>query len=101
MKEVTAYMPDCCNKAMLSKSSAIRHERRCPHNPQNRACPTCANYTTEKETYYNPYHNGDPGSTDYDYDTYWCDHDTECPKEITDIKMSCENWKPLVAVKEG
>lgn len=43
MEQITAYKPKCCNRAYMSKYSAIRHERKCPKNPDNRACQTCKN----------------------------------------------------------
>ena len=97
---IKAYKPTCCNKAYMKKSSAVRHEKKCPKNIANRACQTCRHRTESTETYYNPYHGGDCGSADYDYKYWWCEiHEMQisflanvdgigmCPK------MNCEHWE--------
>jgi hypothetical protein len=93
MQEVVAYKPDCCNKAMLSKKSALRHERSCPHNIRNRGCITCQYFEVESETYYNPVHYGNPGSTDYEYDIYLCILDPDNPVGTSKAKTLCGSWK--------
>ena len=99
MKEITAFKPDCCNKAMLTKSSALRHERKCPKNPANKSCPTCRYYSETEETVYNPFHYGDPGSTDYEVMVRWCDFDEDDPVKLTGEnefngweRKDCPNW---------
>lgn len=104
MQEITAYKPKCCNRAYMSKSSAIRHERNCPNNPDNRACQTCKHKSEEWETVYNRYHNGNPGSTDYDVKYWWCEHFEKridkysCTFDENDMsemlpRMNCEFWE--------
>lgn len=97
---IKAYKPICCNKAYMKKSSAVRHEKKCPKNIANRACQTCRHRTESTETYYNPYHNGDCGSTDYDYKYWWCEiHEMKISfsANVDGIgikpKMNCEHWK--------
>ena len=98
---ISAYKPSCCNKAYISKSSAVRHEKKCPKNPKNRACQTCKHRIETTETYYNPYHNGDCGSTDYDYKCWWCEiHDMKIDSFSANVdgigmqpKMNCEHWE--------
>lgn len=105
MEQITAYKPKCCNLAYMSKYSAIRHERKCPKNPDNRACQTCKHKSEEWKTVYNPCHGGDPGSTDYDVKYWWCDH---FEKEIDKYsgtfyddeatmppRMNCEFWEGI------
>ena len=98
-EKIQAYKPVCCNKAFLYKSSAERHEKRCPHNPQNKACQTCLHKIMLSETFYNPYHNGNPGSTDYDVPYWFCDvYEKEISKYEDDgktisLKMNCEKWE--------
>jgi hypothetical protein len=41
MHEVTAYQCDSCGKVLKYKSSAVRHEKHCKHNPAVKACATC------------------------------------------------------------
>ena len=90
--EVTAYKPYCCNRAMLSKKSARRHEKLCLKNPNNRACPTCEFLSAEMETYYNPHHNGDPGSTDREYKIEYCSADPDNPVAHIEYKRDCPKW---------
>lgn len=87
----------------MSKQSAIRHESNCPKNPENRACQTCKHKSEELETVYNPYHDGDPGSTDYDVKCWWCEHFEkmidrmaeffENPNWYIEPRMNCEFWE--------
>lgn len=98
-EKIQAYKPVCCNKAFLYKSSAERHEKRCPNNPQNKACQTCLHKIVLSETVYNPYHNGNPGSTDYDVSYWFCNvYEKEISKYANDgktirLKMNCEKWE--------
>lgn len=41
MKEITAYQCDHCGKVFALKQSAKRHEAKCYHNPENKACRSC------------------------------------------------------------
>ena len=103
MEQITAYKPKCSNRAHMSKYSATRHERKCPKNPDNWACKTCKHQSEEWETVYNPYHGGNPGSTDYDVKYWWCDYyDKEIdrdarffenPNEHIEPQMNCEFWE--------
>ena len=98
---IKAYKPICCKKAYMKKSSAVRHEKKCPKNIANCACQTCLHRTESTETYYNPYHNGDCGSTDYDYKYWWCEiykmqieRYSSNNDGITMLpRMNCEHWK--------
>lgn len=98
---IKAYKPICCNKVYMKKSSAVRHEKKCPKNIANRACQTCLHRTESTETYYNPHHNGDPGSTDYDYKYWWCEiHKMQIERNSINIdgmtmlpRMNCEHWE--------
>lgn len=98
---ITAYKPICCNKAFMSKSSAIRHEKKCRKNVANRACQTCKHRIVATETYYNPYHGGDCGSTDFEYDYWWCEiHEKQIDTGALNTlgllmlpKMHCEHWE--------
>lgn len=98
---IKAYKPICCNKAYIHKSSAIRHEKSCRKNINNRACDTCKHRTKGTETYYNPYHGGDCGSTDFDYEYLWCEiHKMQIDNYSINIgamtmlpKTNCEHWE--------
>jgi hypothetical protein len=44
-------------------------------------CQNCKHYEKTMETFYNPCHGGNPGSTDYDYPVHWCgDKEIEQPR---------------------
>lgn len=93
METVTAYKPCCCSKAMLSKASVMRHERKCLKNPSNQACPTCEFLHKESVTHY---HFMEP--PEYDVLAFYCTVDEESPEELGEdwdpkFKRDCENWK--------
>lgn len=48
-REVKAYGCEykCGKKVVLSKKSMIDHETRCFHNPEKKACVTCAHFERE------------------------------------------------------
>jgi hypothetical protein len=85
----------------MKKSSAVRHEKKCPKNIANRACQTCRHRTESTETFYNPYHDGDCGSTDYDYKYWWCEiHKMQIDSYSINAdgmtmkpRMNCEHWE--------
>ena len=79
-----------CGYCRKGRGSVIAHEKRCFHNPKSKACQTCGFFSVEWETFYNPYHGGDPGSTDYDYKVRYCRFLEEGPLEL---RRDCENWK--------
>lgn len=100
---IGAYRPKCCNKAYIYKRNAVQHEKKCPHNPDNKACQTCKHRIIYYETVYNRNHGGNPGSTDYDFKYWWCEY---LEKEINKYagmfgddpdkiapKMNCECWE--------
>ena len=96
--EIKAWKPSCCNRAYMSKGSAVRHERNCPKNPVNQACQTCIFLMVDYNTVYNPYHNGIPGSTDYEIEYWWCKKLGRCIRTYPDgnsilPKKHCELWK--------
>lgn len=101
MEIVSAYKPKCCKKAYLLKGSASRHEKNCAYNPDNKACATCGHCSYESDTVYNPFHGGDPGSTDYEEYYYWCDQHEKVisqypngkkPEECLSYQKHCINW---------
>lgn len=47
MHEVKRYHCDHCTKVLSKKSDMVKHERRCPRNPESRSCGTCL-YLTYK-----------------------------------------------------
>ena len=63
------------------------HERICYRNPARRTCQTCANRKETTETVYNPYHGGDPGSTDYERSVRYCEADIDISENM---KHDCE-----------
>lgn len=107
MEEIKAWKPKCCNKAYIRKGSATRHERRCPHNPDNKACATCGYNTEESNTVYVPPHPGhNYGDDDYDEYYRWCGfHEKEITKweregETIPPQIYCEHWIPKEEQKE-
>lgn len=90
MEKVQAYKCDHCSMTSIYSSSVKRHERQCYKNPENHQCATCAFHSVELETVYNPYHGGDPGSTDYEVKFHYCA--AVCDK-VEQPVINCRNWK--------
>ncbi len=100
MKKITAYQCDFCPKHYLYKSSAVRHEKRCYLNPQNKACLTCGNYLRSRNTVYVPPYDGNPGSSDYDVTVYYCQSSGKSFTEDNinkrqEFQHDCKNWIPI------
>ena len=85
-----------CGKTRKAKATITNHERTCFENPKRRACQTCGNRLTNRETSYNRNHGGDPGSTDHEYLVVYC----EAKKERLDgvcgsgHVFNCGLWRP-------
>jgi hypothetical protein len=92
MKEVKAYQCSFCTYYRKTKSSVLRHEESCYHNPKNKACATCVYNVVDTDTVYNPYHGGDPGSTDYDVSYNWCEKKSITLEKGT-LCMRCDLWE--------
>ena len=100
---IQAYKPKCCNKAYMYKGNAIQHEKKCPYNPDNKACQTCKHRSVYYETVYNRHHNGNPGSTDYEIKCWWCEHFEKEINKYAEMygentnkiapKKNCEYWE--------
>lgn len=90
MAEITeAWKCSYCNMTSMSKSSVLRHERK--SCSRHRACGVCRFFVETTETVYNPNHGGDPGSTDYEMQVWWCDStDAEIPHKV----CNCEKFEP-------
>lgn len=102
MEEIKAYKPSCCNKAYMHRWSALRHEKKCFRNPNNKACLTCGNFMTEYNTVYVPPH-GDQnyGDADYDERINYCNYDeyvigTDLHKNgHKPFQHHCPHWIPI------
>ena len=89
-----------CGKGVLTSKSAMKkHEERCLYNPVRRACITCANLGTDYETIYNPYHGGNPGSTDTEVRYNFCkaDDDIDLSEKLI---CDCEKHLDTAPAKE-
>lgn len=107
MEQIEAWKPKCCNKVFLYKGNARRHERNCPHNPDNKACATCGHNYAESETkYIPPYPGNNPGDNDVEIGYYWCNyHEKEISKYFFDEnalqpQKNCEHWIPKEVSEE-
>lgn len=71
----------------------VKHEKhQCWWNPDKRACASCEHQKHDFETVYNPDNGGNPGSTDYDVKTCWCEvYETDLynPKNL---KNNCQGY---------
>ena len=83
----------CGQKHSLDRDWIIVHEELCFANPGTKSCKTCKHSDFIFETVYNPYHGGDPGSTDYEEQRWYCNKDIK-DYPTSDCKL-WENKKPL------
>ena len=101
MEEIRAFKPKCCSKAYLHRWSALRHEKKCFKNPDNKACLTCGNFKTDYNTVYVPPH-GDQnyGDADYDVKYSYCEVDgtilgnpmQEVDGSYKPFQTNCKHW---------
>lgn len=100
MNEIKAYSCEHCNKYYKkTKKSVENHELSCFANPVNRACQSCQHNERVSQTVYNPFHLGNPGSTDYDTWLNWCNnYDIELEKGT--LKSNCPAWKAKIDIEE-
>lgn len=92
MKQILAYKCDWCDFVRRSPRNVKRHESRCHDNPDNRSCKTCRHWSVDYQTVYNPYHGGEPGSTDYEVKYAYC---TAKYKEMEGMQwvQHCDLWE--------
>jgi hypothetical protein len=100
MNEIKAYSCEHCNKYYKkTKKSVENHEEICFANPINRACQSCQHNERVSRTVYNPFHGGNPGSTDYDTQINWCNKlDIELDRYA--LRKDCLSWEPKIDIEE-
>lgn len=93
-RKITAYACkfNCGQRVVTNKNSMKLHETRCFANPETKSCKTCSHLKRDSQTYYNPYHGGNPGSTDYEIPYLYCELDEEDSKKFK-LKTNCKNYK--------
>lgn len=96
MNQVKAYQCEFCHRKVgMNKQHIKKHEFLCFHNPQRRACQTCGNFSTSRETVYDRHHGGDPGSSDYEVEVQWCGaKDKDIGKMFPRERYDCRDWTP-------
>lgn len=87
---------DCGRRLTKSRSYMTAHEKVCFHNPERRACQTCAHFSLGSDTVYNPYHGGNPGSTDFEVNFNYCFAKEE---ELKERQFNCPQWEPSEAIR--
>jgi hypothetical protein len=98
--KITAYKCQfLCKRVRANKSHIIAHEKVCFNNPANRACQTCEYYKEDWDTFYNPDHGGNPGSTDYEVKYKYCSaiDDFDIINE-SGLQHDCVYWKAEDAI---
>lgn len=98
MKEIVVYQCEFCEKKIYkTKSSAIRHEKRCYANPVNKACRTCKHAIKDSDTVYvQPHGDQNYGDADYDIDYIYCeitDNFLYHPEKPCEFKNNCSHWE--------
>ena len=91
MREVRAFACSfgCRRNVLTSKKRMQEHEERCFYNPKNRACQTCGNLEKTTETVYDPYHGGNPGSSDWERMIEYCSAEIDIGGQY---KNNCDMW---------
>lgn len=90
-EKISAYKPKCCSKAMMTKGSALRHERNCLRNPDNKACMTCSYLRKDSIEIEGNIYEGIHLPTYYDEFYYYCELD-EIEQQY-ELKRDCKKWK--------
>lgn len=97
-EKIEAYKPKCCKKLYFSKYSAIRHEKQCFCNPDNKACLSCGNFITDFNTVYvRPTPGNNPGDDDYEQRYNYCEHNGKSFGHglgEQEWVSNCKNWIP-------
>lgn len=105
MEEIKAYKPKCCKKLYFSKYSALRHEKKCFCNPDNKACLSCGNFMTDYNTVYvRPQGDGNYGDDDYEQRYNYCECTGKTFGNETDEqqwKRDCCQWIPKAVTHEN
>lgn len=102
MDEIKAYKPSCCPKAYIHKGSAIRHEKKCFKNSNNKACLSCGNFKTDTNTIYMRPTDGNYGDSDYEEKYFYCEYDDFILGEHIEngnnksFQRDCKYWIPKV-----
>lgn len=98
-RAVTAYacIFKCGENVKTVRKRMEAHEAICFHNPARRACQTCLHFKTDSETIYNPYHGGDPGSTDYESKFHYCDA-REDVDLVEKLVYNCSFWTSKISI---
>ena len=95
MKIVEVYQCSFCTFFRKTKKIVSNHEHYCFLNPENRACATCKHNVIDHETFYNPNHGGNPGSTgsaDYEVAYNFCTK-KDIVLEKGTLTKNCPLWK--------
>jgi len=97
MELISAYGCSFCGMSSRHKSSVKRHERRqCKKNPHRSRCGNCVHLYEDSETFYNRNHNGDPGSTDYEYPVFNClKFEVDIDQGALNENNECGDWELL------
>jgi hypothetical protein len=93
-RKITAYGCEfkCGHNVFTKRKRAAEHEVMCFHNPIRKACQSCAHFKTGHDTVYNPYHDGNPGSTDYESKYHYCEVREDADLE-QQLHFDCPHWK--------
>jgi len=95
-RKAFACLWKCGGRVTTSRKRMEFHESRCFRNPARKACQTCVHHARYRETVYNPYHGGNPGSTDYEVSIPYCEAD-----ETIDLKTGPRCDCPLWSNEKG
>lgn len=78
----------CGQKHSINRDWIATHEKICFVNPDTKSCRICEHSNFTFETVYDPNHGGNPGSTDYNEQRWYCEKDQK-PYPTT----NCQFWK--------
>ena len=79
----------CHRHVLRNRKEMEAHEAICFHNPARRACQTCGNFATDYATVYDPYHGGNPGSSDWERLIEYC----RAGHDVAKVRQcDCTDW---------
>lgn len=107
-RKMTAYACDfrCGRKTDTNRRRMEAHEKRCKKNPDRRACPSCAHWVQDWDSYYDRHAPGGEVS----FKIWYCGIEMnpnpskgsrDNPENISPFVYECEHWENQPSVKES
>lgn len=90
-RKVSAFACEfgCRRSVTTSRKGMVEHEKRCFHNPTQRACATCKHLITEWDEPYMGHHFGE-ATYGNPYKVRYCEQEIDIDKKL---RANCLEWE--------